>query len=37
MKNDVSFYQVRVMSDKTAQYKSALHCAALILKNEGKR
>mgnify|MGYP001585191341 FL=1 len=27
--------QVRIMSDSTGQYKNAVHCAALLLKNEG--
>ncbi|GAA5844394.1 hypothetical protein JCM11251_007596 [Rhodosporidiobolus azoricus] len=33
--NPVDVIKVRMMTDKTGHYRNALHCAALLLKNEG--
>ncbi|BGP18780.1 hypothetical protein JCM10213v2_006860 [Rhodosporidiobolus nylandii] len=33
--NPVDVIKVRMMTDKTGQYRNALHCAGLLLKNEG--
>ncbi|GJN88142.1 hypothetical protein Rhopal_001098-T1 [Rhodotorula paludigena] len=33
--NPIDVIKVRMMTDKTGQYRNALHCAALLLKNEG--
>ncbi|BGP37543.1 hypothetical protein JCM10450v2_001458 [Rhodotorula kratochvilovae] len=33
--NPVDVVKVRVMNDRTGQYRGAIHCAALLLKNEG--
>ncbi|GAA5854756.1 hypothetical protein JCM8547_004060 [Rhodosporidiobolus lusitaniae] len=33
--NPVDVIKVRMMTDKTGQYSNAIHCAALLLKNEG--
>lgn len=33
--NPIDVIKVRIMSDRTGQYRGSLHCAALLLKNEG--
>ncbi|POY72932.1 hypothetical protein BMF94_4008 [Rhodotorula taiwanensis] len=33
--NPIDVVKVRMMTDSTGQYRSAMHCAALLLKNEG--
>ncbi|GEM09013.1 mitochondrial carrier protein [Rhodotorula toruloides] len=33
--NPVDVLKVRMMTDKTGQYRNSLHCAALLFKNEG--
>lgn len=33
--NPIDVIKVRIMSDKTGQYRGSVHCAALLLKNEG--
>jgi len=35
--NPVDVIKVRVMADNVGKYKNALHCAAMVLKNDGPR
>ncbi|CEQ39223.1 SPOSA6832_00734 [Sporobolomyces salmonicolor] len=35
--NPIDVVKVRLMSDKTSQYRNAVHCAAMLLKDEGPR